>query len=385
MAVPDLETVNNIFTNISRNWGAIKHRLTVFSIVSFLLCLVITGYFFNRIFINIYPGHAGVLWERFHGGTDMKFVYDEGLHIIPPWNIMYVYDIRNQHRPFEFEALSKDGLPIHFDVSARYRPDKEKLPLLHKTVGPDYVEKIVKPEVQAHLRKVVANYLPEEIYTSEGYLLQIIMQGAMLAIDEKHIVLDNLLIRKMTLPKTIVDAIERKLSQKQYVQELEYRLQSEAKEARRKAIEAEGIKRFQDIVKAGGYFDKYLQFKGINATVDLAKSNNSKVVVIGGGGGSLPLIMNMETTAALNSESDPAENSAVEQSLTTSVPAVVPKPIIPQADSLSNKQSPPQVLHEQDGIEPEKSFLSRLKQYISSDKETLTNPNALNSGKEKSL
>lgn len=344
MAAPEQEGASGILGNISRNWIALRHRLSVFSIFFFLLGLVLVAYFFDRIFINIYPGQAGVLWQRFHGGTDMEFIYNEGFHILPPWDKMYIYDTRIQQVPSEFAALSKDGLPIMFELSVRYLPDRTHLPLLHTTVGPDYVSKVVQPEVQAHLRKVVANYLPEEIYTSEGYLLQIIMQGAMGALAERYILLDNLLIRKMALPQSISDAIERKLAQKQYVQEFDYRLQSEAKEAWRKAIEAEGIKRFQDIVKASGFFDKYLQFRGIDATLALAKSDNSKVVVIGGGGGNLPLIMNMD--AAKAETTAPAPAAPVKDQPASTTPALPPSPPQPAA------------------VESESTFFTRLQGYL---------------------
>lgn len=359
MALQEQSGARTILGNIKQNWKTTRHRLSTFSIFFLLLCLVLGAYFFNRIFINIYPGHSGVLWKRFHGGTDMQFVYNEGLHIIPPWDKMYIYDIRIQQLPFSFEALSKDGLPITFEVTVRYRPERLNLPFLHKTVGPDYLEKVVKPEVQAHVRKVVANYLPEEIYTSEGYLLQIIMQGAMVAINEKYIVLDNLLIRRMVLPKIIVEAIEKKLAQQQYVLELDYRLQSEAKEARRKAIEAEGIKRFQDIVKTGGFFDKFLQYKGIEATVSLAKSDNAKVVVVGGGGsGGLPLIMNMDGGKEKNS---------------TSAPPASPPPQMSESPNSGTATAPAPATNasqtEPAATEPEMTFFSRLKQYLVSEEQ----------------
>lgn len=290
----DHKAKKGIFHNIPRNWKHIKGKLAVFLIVCFFILIVIFAYFFNRIFINIYPGEAGVLWKRFGGGTEMNYVYNEGLQIIFPWDKMYKYDIRVQHDSYQFDALSKDGLPISFEITTRFFPQKTKLPKLHTEIYSDYIEKVVKPEVQANLRKVVASYVPAEIYTSEGYLLQIIKQGAATAFAERYINLENLLIKKMTLPTAIREAIERKLAQEQYVQEYEYRLMKEAKEARRKAIEAEGIRRFQEIVKAGDFFDKYLQYRGIDATLELARSNNSKVVVVGGNG-NLPLIMNLDS------------------------------------------------------------------------------------------
>lgn len=331
----------------SRLWN----QLVVFMSFSLLVGLVVLAYFFNSIFINIYPGEAGVYWKRFQGGTDMEYVYNEGLHIIPPWNKMYIYNVRIQHEGFEFEALSKDGLPINFEISVRYFPDKDNLPELHTIIGPNYVEKVVKPEVQANLRKVVANYLPDEIYTSEGYILQIIKQGAMGAFAERYIDLDNLLIRRMILPETIVAAIERKLTQEQRVQEYEYRLQVEAREARRKAIEAEGIKRFQDIVKTSNFFDKYLKFKGIDATVALAGSNNAKVVVIGGGEGKLPLIMNMDSgNSGGNQPVETATEDDLEKNRSSQIEIKVPD-LAQQPDQDS-------------GAEPQNSFLSNIQGYL---------------------
>src|SRR5574344_2139085 len=153
------------------------------------------------MFILVRPGQEAVIWKMFEGGTKIDRIYNEGLQSIWPWDKLYVYDVRVQQIPHEFDALSKDGLPIHFEISIRYQPVRETLPVLHQQIGPDYVEKIVKPEVQAHVRKVVANYLPEEIYTSEGYLLQIIRQGAMASLSERDITLDDLLIKRMTLPE----------------------------------------------------------------------------------------------------------------------------------------------------------------------------------------
>ncbi|EXJ11068.1 prohibitin family protein [Imhoffiella purpurea] len=342
-AFQERETYRGMLSKMAHNWRFVRRRFGVFLTFSLLVLLVLGAYFFNRIFINIYPGEAGVLWERLGGGTDMQHIYREGLHIIFPWDKMYVYDTRIQHRPFAFKALSKDGLPIDFEVSVRYFPDRNHLPQLHKTVGPDYVDKVVQPEVQAHLRKVVANYLPDEIYTSEGYLLQIIMQGAIGAFAEHYIVLDDLLIRRMILPKSIVEAIERKLAQEQYVQEYDYRIQREAKEAVRKAIEAEGIKRFQDIVKSSDFFEKYLQYKGIDATLNLASSNNSKVVVVGGGEGGLPLIMNMDPPGRAAS----AEPAASDED----------RPVESAAPSPSDPILPP-------GVEPNAPFVDRILQYL---------------------
>ena len=251
------------------------------------------GVFFNRIVNFVGPGELGVIWKPFFGGTQSDRLYKEGLQLLWPWDRLYIYNVRIQQIPHEFAALSKNGLPIRFEVSIRFQPIKESLPTLHQQVGPDYVEKVVKPEVQAHVRKIVAGYLPEEIYTSEGYLLQIIRQGAMAAMNERNISLDNLLIKRMTLPEAIRSAIERKLSSEQLSLQYDYILIKERKEAERKRVEAMGIRDFQRVAGEGGMFAQYLNFYGIEATLELAKSPNSKLVLMGNRENGLPLLFNL--------------------------------------------------------------------------------------------
>lgn len=274
------------------NWPRVRKGLKAWLTVLALVFVFLVVLLFNRIFINIHAGQQGVLWKRFDGGTDMEHVYDEGFHIVMPWNVMAIYEMRVQQETHSFVALSRNGLPITVELSIRYRPKADELPLLHKRIGPEYLERVIKPEVQAQVRFVLAQYTPEQIYTSEGYLLQIIIQGAMGEISERHILLDDLLIKRLTLPEMIRQAIERKLVQEQIVEEYDYRLARERKEAERKRIEGAGIRDFQTAVMAGGAFDEYLRFRGIEATVKLASSPNSKVVVIGGADGGLPLILN---------------------------------------------------------------------------------------------
>ena len=278
---------------IAANWRRIRPSIRNYFILVFLLGILFFAVFFNRIVNFVRPGEAGVIWKMFFGGTQTNRVYNEGLQLLWPWDKLYIYNVRVQQVPHEFDALSKNGLPIHFEISIRYQPVLETLPILHQQVGPDYVEKVVKPEVQAHVRKIVANYLPEEIYTSEGYLLQIIRQGAMAAINERNISLDNLLIKRMTLPEPIRAAIERKLIAEQLSLQYDYVLIKERKEAERKRVEATGIRDFQRVAGEGGMFNQYLNFYGIEATLELAKSNNSKMLLMGNRDNGLPLLFNL--------------------------------------------------------------------------------------------
>lgn len=280
---------------IRRNARELWNEHKVLLVVLAFFTAFVTAFFWNRIFIKIDAGQAGVLYRLFQGGTVTTKVYGEGLHVIAPWNTLFIYNARVQQVPDDFTVLSQDGLAIRVEVSIRFRPQYEHLGLLHKHVGYDYVEKVVKPEIQAGFRFVLGQYRPEEIYTSQGFIVQTVVQGALGDLGERYILLDNLLLKSVSLPKPVAEAIESKLRAQQLAQEFDYRLQTEGKEAQRKKIEAQGIRDFQDTITGPGISDQFLRFKGIEATLELAKSPNSKVVIIGGGDDRLPIILDGST------------------------------------------------------------------------------------------
>jgi regulator of protease activity HflC (stomatin/prohibitin superfamily) len=145
--------------------------------------------------------------------------------------------------------------------------------------------------MRAVAREVFAKYLPEEINTSKREEIQADITNLLaLKLAENFIQLNDVLIRNIKLPRTLEDAIERKLQQEQESLEYEFRLEKEAKEADRKRIEAQGIQDFQNIV-SDGISEELLRWKGIEATAELAKSDNAKVVIIGGGEDGLPIIL----------------------------------------------------------------------------------------------
>ncbi|HWA08526.1 MAG TPA: prohibitin family protein [Opitutaceae bacterium] len=264
----------------------------VLFVILFFFFLFLVAFFWNRIFIKVDAGEAGVLYRLFGGGTVTdQPPYGEGLHVIFPWNKMFIYNARVQQVADDFTVLSQDGLAIHVEVSIRYRPQYEFLGKLHKDVGYDYVDKVVKPEIQAQFRFVLGQYKPDEIYTSQGFIVQTVVQGALAEISERYILLDDLLLKSVTLPRPVAESIESKLRAQQLAQEFDYRLATETKEAQRKKIEAEGIRNFQDTITGSGISEQFLRFKGIEATLELAKSPNAKIVIIGGGDDRLPLIL----------------------------------------------------------------------------------------------
>ena len=279
-------------------WAEDKVLLTSITLV----VLFLLAFFWNRIFVLIESGHAGVIFRPLTGGTDVDRTYNEGLRIVAPWNRMVIYDARVQQVGDEFSVLSTDGLEFSVEVSIRYRPMRDSLGLLHKNIGVDYVEKIIKPEIQSQFRYILGQYHPEEIYTSKGFILQIVKQGGLSQLGDRYILLDDLLLKAIRLPPAVAESIESKLRAQQLALEFDYRLESETKEAQRKKIEAEGIRAFQEIITSGGITESYLRFRGIQATLELAKSPNSKVIVIGGGRDGMPLILDGRTDAPLTDD-----------------------------------------------------------------------------------
>jgi prohibitin 2 len=273
-----------------------KHRRKIWwekygvyvNILLFVLAFLVV-FLSSRIFHTIKSGEAGVIFKRFGGGTQTQSVRDEGLQIIAPWNTLTIYDVRVQQVEHSFSVLSSNGLTIGVVTSIRYRPKVPYLGVLHKEVGPDYLQKIIIPEVQALIRGVFGQYSPEEIYTTKRSIVQNIVQGALGEIGEKYVALDDLLIKNITLPTAVHAAIESKLVEEQHFLEMRFRIDRQKQEAERMVIEATGVHLFQEII-GETLSDRLLQYKGIEATLELAKSGNAKVVVIGGKNG-LPIIL----------------------------------------------------------------------------------------------
>ncbi len=240
--------------------------------------------------VRIGPGHRGVLYKVFAGGTQEE-IFGEGLHLVAPWNTMYVYDVRLRDGPEKMEILTSNGLSVGLDVSIRFQPIVGELPTLQKNIGPGYYATIIRPTIRSELRKIVGQFTPEEIYSTKRQEVEdAVSQGIRDALSAKHVVVDAILIRNVALPEKLRVAIAEKLQEEQRAEMMKFTLDRERQEAERKEIEAGGIANFQKIVSQGLTAD-LLRWKGIEATEALAESSNAKVVVIGSGPDGLPLIL----------------------------------------------------------------------------------------------
>ncbi|TYA71903.1 prohibitin family protein [Seonamhaeicola marinus] len=242
--------------------------------------------------VTIDAGHAGVLYETLGNGVDSdKEPLGPGFHIIAPWNRVIDYETRQQEVPEAMSVLSSNGLDIKLDASVLYEPDVKNLGKLHNEKGENYLSRVLQPAVRSAARSVVGRYTPEQLYSSKRDAIQeeIFMETKKI-VSSQYIQLNSILIRDVTLPPTIKEAIERKLKQEQESLEYEFRLVTAQKEAEKQRIEAQGKADANKILSAS-LTDKILQDKGIEATTKLAESSNSKVIVIGSGDSGLPVIL----------------------------------------------------------------------------------------------
>jgi prohibitin 1 len=279
------------------NW--LVRNSTRFVIVTALL-LLIFALLSPMMLYNISPGQVGVIWRRF-GGTDVDHYLMEGLQVVYPWDRVYKYETRLQREEKTFEVLSEDGLAIAVRIAWRYSINPKNAPLLHQYIGPKFSEILIAPDIAERARAAFAQNTPEDIWTNR----RVAIQSEMLAQVREHITasfnppgfsavdfvhLEDILVTGLSLPKELQQSIIRKNVENQRQQEMDYRLLYERKEAERKGIEATGVRQFQDVVSYG-LTNSYLQWRGIEATLELAKSNNAKIVVIGNSSNGLPLIL----------------------------------------------------------------------------------------------
>ena len=265
--------------------------------VSLVGAAVVLGFFvllfWRMIFVVILPGHGGVVYDLFRG-TRLGAYQREGLNVKFPWNRMYIYDLRLQRTPVKVHALSREGMVVEMDVTALYRPIPEDLPKLHKTIGPEYVERTVVPLTIGAVREYVAQHDSQELYTVDAQALQReIIDATRGNLARHYVAITDLVLERLTLPKAVVEAIEQKLAQEQIAAAYGFRLEAEKAEAQRLEIKGSGLSRYYALVNSA-LTPALLQWRGIEATVELSQSPNSKIVIIGGGKDQLPIILGGE-------------------------------------------------------------------------------------------
>ncbi|MDO8548874.1 MAG: prohibitin family protein [Ignavibacteria bacterium] len=240
-------------------------------------------------FWTIIPaGHVGVI--DFFGNVSDNTLYP-GVNFVNPMANVIKFDARTQELKEVMNVPSKEGMSVELEISLLYSLSFANANKIYKTVGEDYVEKILIPQFRSVVRGVTASYDAKALYTEEREILsKRIETDLSKLVVPRGITLEAAPLRQIILPPGLTGAIEEKLKAEQESQRMQFILQRETQEAERKRIEAQGIADFQRIVSQG-ISDQLLKWKGIEATEKLANSNNSKVVIIGSAKDGLPIIL----------------------------------------------------------------------------------------------
>lgn len=266
-----------------------KFSPVIIATVVVVLLLVIFG---ARMFKTLQPGERGVLFKPLRGLLDKENIFTPGFKIIAPWNTLHIYNVKEQQSEETMDILDKNGLSINMDVSVRFNPVYIMIGDLHEKFGQGYIQQLVKPEVRSSVRKVAGRYTAEEIYSTKRKEVEDqIIEETGIILDANFIEMRALLIRSINLPTDIKSAIETKLTQEQEALAYQFILEKEEAEAERKRIGAEGEARANKIINSS-LTPNLLRMRGIETTLLLAQSPNSKVIIIGGGEDGLPLILN---------------------------------------------------------------------------------------------
>lgn len=219
------------------------------------------------------------MW-RGGSGTDPEPL-KEGRHLVFAWQRLALYNLRTQEKNEKLGVLAANGLALTLDATIHYHADAADVAELHKQVGPDYYEVLIGPVLRSRARRVVGRYTPEEIYSTKRDLIEWeILEAIDEALQGKHVSVEIVLVRNVQMPPAIQSAIVDKLAEEQRTLAMKYVIEHERLEADRKAIEANGIAGYQDVVGAG-VTEALLQWKRIEALDRLATSRNAKVVMLG--------------------------------------------------------------------------------------------------------
>jgi regulator of protease activity HflC (stomatin/prohibitin superfamily) len=235
----------------------------------------------------VHTGHVGVvsMFGRVTGRT-----LSEGIHVVNPAAAVTELSIKTQEVKEHAAVPSKEGLIMGLEASLLYHLDSTRAAEVFQQIGPNYAEVLLQPTFRSAIRAVTAANTAASLYSdARENIAKQIQDDVARQVAQRGVIVENVLLRDLQLPDTLKHAIEAKQQAQQEAQRMEFVLQREKQEAERKRVEAAGIKDFQDIVSQG-ISDKLLEWKGIEATMELVKSQNSKVIIVGNPKNGLPLV-----------------------------------------------------------------------------------------------
>jgi len=245
----------------------------------------------SSLFVTINPGKIGV--QSLFGKVSSDVLYS-GLRMVNPLMKIYEFDIRTQNYTMSgvhdegsksgddaIRVLTADGLEVVVDLSVLYRPVATECPKILSTIGVDYENVLIRPLTRTRIRDNAVYYDAIALFSSKRDDFQNrIFKSIEKDLQDRGILLEQLLVRNITLPESVKKTIESKINAEQDAQKMTFVLQKEKQEAERKRVEAQGIADYQKIITSS-LTDKQLQYEMIKAYKELALSGNSKVIILG--------------------------------------------------------------------------------------------------------
>jgi regulator of protease activity HflC (stomatin/prohibitin superfamily) len=243
--------------------------------------------------VQIGAGEVGV---QILYGRVQNDVLNSGLHFINPLMDVQKMDIKTQNYTMSAvrdegakegddatRVLTSDGLEVVIDITVLYRVLSTQAPRILRETGIDYTDKIVRPLARTRIRDNAVYYDAVSLYSTKRDEFQHrIFESIASEFQKRGLVLEQLLVRNITLPQAVKTSIEQKMTAEQDAQKMQYVLQKEQQEAQRKRVEAQGIADYQRIISES-LTDRQLQYESIKAQLEIAKSANTKVIIIGKG------------------------------------------------------------------------------------------------------
>jgi regulator of protease activity HflC (stomatin/prohibitin superfamily) len=263
------------------------------------IILVLIGASFS-MFKVVESGEVGV--KTLFGKVDNDVLYS-GLNIVNPVMEVTTFDVKTQNYTMSgvhdegskagddaIRVLSADGLEVIIDLSVLFKVKPSSAPEILRTIGKDYLDKIVRPIARTAIRDNAVSYDAVALYSSKRDEFQNkIFNTINKSFTKRGLDLEQLLVRNITLPPSVKTTIESKINAEQDAQKMTFVLQKERQEAERKRVEAQGIADYQRILSTG-LSDKQLQYETIKAQKEIALSPNTKVIIMGNGK-SAPIII----------------------------------------------------------------------------------------------
>lgn len=259
--------------------------------------IIIVGAVLSSI-VQINPGEIGV--QKLFGKVNNN-ILESGLNVVNPLVDVVTFDTKTQNYTMSgvmdegeksaddaIRVLSADGLEVIIDLTVLYKVIPSQAPRILQEIGTDYKNTIVRPICRTKIRDNAVYYDAVALYSTKRDEFQgRIFKTIETDFKTRGLMLEQLLVRNITLPASVKTTIESKINAEQEAQKMTFVLQKEKQEAERKRVEAQGIADYQKILSTG-LSDKQLQYEMIKA---IATSPNAKLIIMGGGKNSTPVIL----------------------------------------------------------------------------------------------